>query len=133
MYYFLLQDRRNAKQTVGKKEPACCFGCEAGCSTSFENISGLLLDCMALLLSHHSENLKSSLTYFIGLSYDQAQSNIHQFSGSHDLILKVKGTGMIANMVRSLLGGFNIRQRVKNFYSNEGIFSHTICSNYIRS
>jgi hypothetical protein len=59
--------------------------------------------------------------------------NEHLFLGSHDLILKVKGTGMIANMVRSILGSFNIRQRVKNAFDNEGIFSHTISSNLTHS
>jgi hypothetical protein len=90
--------------------------------------------------SHCSENLKSciifahlltsSLTCIITpfLTYlvfpiNRPRVTYVKFSGSHDLILKVKGTGMIANMVRSLLGGFNIRQRVKNFYSNEGTFS----------
>lgn len=50
--------------------------------------------------------------------------NICYFSGSHDLILKVKGTGMIANLVRSVLGQFNIRKRVKNMLTNEGTFLH---------
>jgi hypothetical protein len=47
--------------------------------------------------------------------------NIHSFSGSHDLTLKVKGTGIIATLVRSILGGLNIRKRIKNIWSNEGI------------
>ncbi|XP_069686085.1 protein sneaky [Periplaneta americana] len=44
--------------------------------------------------------------------------------GAHDLILKVKGTGMIATLVRSVLGGFNIRKRVKTLRSNEACLPH---------
>lgn len=47
--------------------------------------------------------------------------NIHYFSGSHNLTLKVKGTGIIPTLVRSILGALNIRKRVKNIWSNEGI------------
>lgn len=43
-------------------------------------------------------------------------------TGSHDLMLKVKGTGMIAKLVRSIIKGFNIKKRVKTHTSNEGKF-----------
>ncbi|PSN40459.1 hypothetical protein C0J52_24392 [Blattella germanica] len=46
--------------------------------------------------------------------------------GSHDLILKIKGTGMIANLVRSIFGGFNIRKRVKSIQNNEACLPRPI-------
>jgi hypothetical protein len=36
-------------------------------------------------------------------------------------MVNVKGRGFIANLVRSLLVGFNSRERVQTTYSNEGI------------
>ncbi|XP_068084359.1 protein sneaky [Anabrus simplex] len=40
-------------------------------------------------------------------------------TGAHDLFLEVKGTGMIAALVRSVLRGFNVKKRVKVVRSNE--------------
>ncbi|KAJ9586230.1 hypothetical protein L9F63_020139, partial [Diploptera punctata] len=49
---------------------------------------------------------------FEGLDLVRRHASIeYTQEGSHDLILKVKGTGMIATLVRSVLGGFNIRKR----------------------
>ncbi|XP_071447945.1 protein sneaky [Hetaerina americana] len=41
-------------------------------------------------------------------------------AGKHDLTIKVKGTGMMARLVRSVLGGFNIKQEMHNKRSNLG-------------
>lgn len=38
--------------------------------------------------------------------------------GHHDLSFKVKGTGMIASLVRSVIKGFNVKKRIKVEYSN---------------
>ncbi|XP_026679426.1 E3 ubiquitin-protein ligase DCST1-like [Diaphorina citri] len=38
--------------------------------------------------------------------------------GHHDLSFKVKGTGMIASLVRSVIKGFNVRKRIKMEHSN---------------
>ncbi|XP_014288715.1 protein sneaky [Halyomorpha halys] len=42
----------------------------------------------------------------------------HQ-SGIHDLIIIVDGTGMIANVVRSIIKNFNFRKRIEEDYTNE--------------
>ncbi|KAK4875676.1 hypothetical protein RN001_012098 [Aquatica leii] len=39
-------------------------------------------------------------------------------TGHHDMLLQIKGTGMIASMLRSVLKGFNIKKRVKTIRSN---------------
>ncbi|XP_060528323.1 protein sneaky [Cylas formicarius] len=39
--------------------------------------------------------------------------------GKHDLLLEVKGTGMIASVLRSLVRGFNIKKRIRVQRSNE--------------
>jgi hypothetical protein len=46
-------------------------------------------------------------------------------------MLRVKGTGFVAKLVRSILGGFDIRERVKTTWSNEGILWHTTYNNLI--
>lgn len=38
--------------------------------------------------------------------------------GHHDLQFKVKGTGMIASLVRSVIKGFNVKKRIKVEHSN---------------
>lgn len=40
-------------------------------------------------------------------------------SGHHDMTLQVKGTGMIASLLRSVVKGFNIKKRIKMIRSNE--------------
>ncbi|KAK5645220.1 hypothetical protein RI129_006520 [Pyrocoelia pectoralis] len=40
-------------------------------------------------------------------------------TGHHDLMLEVKGTGLIAAMLRSVLKGFNVKKRIKIVRSNE--------------
>ncbi|CAH1156015.1 unnamed protein product [Phaedon cochleariae] len=40
-------------------------------------------------------------------------------TGHHDLFLDVKGTGMIASLLRSLVKGFNIKKRIRIQRSNE--------------
>ncbi|CAG9772832.1 unnamed protein product [Ceutorhynchus assimilis] len=40
-------------------------------------------------------------------------------TGKHDLVLTIKGTGMIATLLRSLIKGFNIKKRIKVERSNE--------------
>lgn len=39
-------------------------------------------------------------------------------SGHHDMMLQVKGTGMIAGLLRSIVKGFNIKKRIKTVRSN---------------
>lgn len=40
-------------------------------------------------------------------------------TGRHDMSLKVKGTGMIASLLRSVVRGFNIKKRIKLVRTNE--------------
>lgn len=40
-------------------------------------------------------------------------------TGHHDLIIQVKGTGMIASLLRSVVRGFNIKKRIKRVRSNK--------------
>lgn len=40
-------------------------------------------------------------------------------TGHHDLLIQVKGTGMIASLLRSVVKGFNIKKRVKRVRSNK--------------
>lgn len=40
-------------------------------------------------------------------------------TGHHDLMIQVKGTGMIASLLRSVVKGFNIKKRVKRVRSNK--------------
>lgn len=40
-------------------------------------------------------------------------------TGHHDLMIQVKGTGMIASLLRSVVRGFNIKKRVKRVRSNK--------------
>lgn len=40
-------------------------------------------------------------------------------TGHHDLVIQVKGTGMIASLLRSVVKGFNIKKRVKRVRSNK--------------
>ncbi|XP_066246800.1 protein sneaky [Euwallacea similis] len=40
-------------------------------------------------------------------------------TGRHDLLLQVKGTGMIAALLKSLVRGFNVKKRIKMERSNE--------------
>ncbi|XP_065156113.1 protein sneaky-like [Atheta coriaria] len=39
-------------------------------------------------------------------------------TGHHDMMLQIKGTGMIANLLRSVVKGFNIKKRIKSMRSN---------------
>lgn len=39
-------------------------------------------------------------------------------TGHHDLLLDIKGTGMIASLLRSIVKGFNIKKRIKTVRSN---------------
>lgn len=39
--------------------------------------------------------------------------------GHHDLLLEIKGTGMIASLLRSIVKGFNVKKRIKIIRSNE--------------
>ncbi|XP_012231524.1 protein sneaky [Linepithema humile] len=39
-------------------------------------------------------------------------------AGHHDMILEVRGTGMIASLIRSVIRGFNVKRRVKTVMSN---------------
>ncbi|XP_066589961.1 protein sneaky [Prorops nasuta] len=38
--------------------------------------------------------------------------------GHHDMTLDIRGTGLIASLIRSVISGFNIKRRVKNVVSN---------------
>lgn len=40
-------------------------------------------------------------------------------SGEHDMSITVRGTGMIANLVRSIVKGFNFKRRVRIIHSNK--------------
>ncbi|KAF7271176.1 hypothetical protein GWI33_015914 [Rhynchophorus ferrugineus] len=40
-------------------------------------------------------------------------------TGQHDLLLDIKGTGMIASILRSLVKGFNVKKRIRMVRSNE--------------
>ncbi|XP_030768206.1 protein sneaky [Sitophilus oryzae] len=40
-------------------------------------------------------------------------------TGKHDLVLEVKGTGMIASILRSLVKGFNVKKRIRMVRNNE--------------
>lgn len=40
-------------------------------------------------------------------------------TGHHDLVIQVKGTGMIASLLRSVVKGFNIKKRIKRVRSNK--------------
>ncbi|KAK2574982.1 hypothetical protein KPH14_008745 [Odynerus spinipes] len=40
-------------------------------------------------------------------------------AGHHDLVLEIKGTGVIASMIRRLINGFNVKRHVKTVISNE--------------
>ncbi|XP_012260976.2 protein sneaky-like [Athalia rosae] len=40
-------------------------------------------------------------------------------SGRHDMSLEVRGTGIIASLVRSVIGGFNGKRRIKTVTSNQ--------------
>lgn len=40
-------------------------------------------------------------------------------TGHHDLVIQVKGTGMIASLLRSVVRGFNIKKRIKRVQSNK--------------
>lgn len=52
-------------------------------------------------------------------------------TGHHDLMLKVKGTGMIAALLRSVVKGFNVKKRIKVQRSNAACLPQpTLLSNY---
>ncbi|KAJ8978447.1 hypothetical protein NQ317_017650 [Molorchus minor] len=52
-------------------------------------------------------------------------------TGKHDLLLEIKGTGMIASLLRSLLKGFNVKKRIRMEKSNEVCLPQpTLMSNY---
>ncbi|XP_044755627.1 protein sneaky [Coccinella septempunctata] len=44
--------------------------------------------------------------------------------GHHDLLLEIKGTGMIASLLRSIVKGFNVKKRIKMTRSNEICLPH---------
>ena len=50
---------------------------------------------------------------------NQMRRLVNFFLGEHDMSLTVKGTGMIANMVRSIVKGFNFKRRVHVIHSNK--------------
>lgn len=51
--------------------------------------------------------------------------------GHHDMLLKVKGTGMMASLIRSIVKGFNVKKRIKFVRSNEMCLPRpTLLSNY---
>ncbi|KAJ3643166.1 hypothetical protein Zmor_025892 [Zophobas morio] len=52
-------------------------------------------------------------------------------TGRHDMKLEVKGTGLIANLLRSVIKGFNIKKRIHIERSNEKCLPHpSLLSNY---
>lgn len=52
-------------------------------------------------------------------------------TGHHDLLLQVKGTGMIATLLRSVVKGFNVKKRIKIQRSNAACLPQpTLMSNY---
>ncbi|KAF5307692.1 hypothetical protein FQR65_LT06747 [Abscondita terminalis] len=52
-------------------------------------------------------------------------------TGRHDMMLQVKGTGLIASMLRSVVKGFNIKKRIKKIQSNEPCLPRpTVLPNY---
>lgn len=52
-------------------------------------------------------------------------------TGHHDLLLQVKGTGMIASILRSLVKGFNIKKRIRIVRSNAACLPQpTVLSHY---
>ncbi|XP_017773927.1 PREDICTED: DC-STAMP domain-containing protein 1 [Nicrophorus vespilloides] len=52
-------------------------------------------------------------------------------AGSHDMLLQVKGTGMIARLLRSVVRGFNIKKRIKTIRSNATCLPQpNVLSNY---
>ncbi|KAL3275786.1 hypothetical protein HHI36_020531 [Cryptolaemus montrouzieri] len=51
--------------------------------------------------------------------------------GHHDLYLEIKGTGIIAALLRSIVKGFNIKKRIKIVRSNENCLPHPTLMPYI--
>lgn len=52
-------------------------------------------------------------------------------SGQHDMLLLVKGTGMIASLLRSVVKGFNVKKRIRTVRSNEACLPRpTVLQNY---
>ncbi|XP_018335515.1 E3 ubiquitin-protein ligase DCST1 [Agrilus planipennis] len=41
-------------------------------------------------------------------------------TGHHDMTIKVKGTGLIAGLLRSVVKGFNFKKRIKSYKTNQG-------------
>ncbi|XP_015586402.1 E3 ubiquitin-protein ligase DCST1 [Cephus cinctus] len=53
-------------------------------------------------------------------------------AGRHDMTLDVRGTGMIATMIRSVIKGFNVKKRIKTVVSNEACLPRpNELSNYV--
>lgn len=50
-------------------------------------------------------------------------------AGSHEMSMTVKGTGLIANIIRSIVGGFNVKKKVRNAQSNRGKHTCNIAEN----
>ncbi|XP_043271509.1 protein sneaky-like [Venturia canescens] len=53
-------------------------------------------------------------------------------AGHHDVKLEIRGTGMIASLIRSVIKGFNVKKRVKMVISNEACLPRpTELPNYV--
>lgn len=53
-------------------------------------------------------------------------------AGHHDMTLEVRGTGVIASLIRSVIRGFNVKRRVKTVVSNDACLPRpTKVANYV--
>ncbi|XP_046385886.1 protein sneaky isoform X2 [Ischnura elegans] len=80
----------------------------------FLNFLKILLEAITATVFILFDRLLSEILSIIRM---HARIDFNQ-TGKHELIMKVKGTGMMAHLVRSILGGFNIKQQVQNQRSN---------------
>ncbi|GLV37969.1 sneaky [Carabus blaptoides fortunei] len=85
------------------------------------------------------KKIKEENDYLDDLQQDSKRSNeidkkydTHgETTGKHDMMLEVRGTGLIASILRSIVKGFNIKKRIKIVRSNaQCLPQHTLLPNY---
>ncbi|KAJ8959960.1 hypothetical protein NQ318_009393 [Aromia moschata] len=94
----------------------------------------ILIDTAILLL----EMLTATILILLDRLFYEALDLIRRHAkidylqtGKHDLYLEVKGTGMIASLLRSLLKGFNVKKRIRIERTNEVCLPRpSLMSNY---
>lgn len=89
-------------------------------ATTFILLDRLFYETLDIVARHaHVEYAQTGTSHPLPLAPPRTPLLTAPFPGEHDMSLTVRGTGMIARLVRSILKGFNFRRRVHVIHSNK--------------